>query len=284
MAVFALVQKTGFYDYSMSLEDVFKSSMLSIFNPVTSGLWWFISAYVVIMLFSPTLNKFLLSLNKKGLIIYLAICWFLWYSIATTMGAIYYSLGRTLFFYSCGSIVRIYFDSHVENRTQKKSFIPMGIAIISWILMAICEFQYCSLKAMESSVKVLLLGKLFSSIETVVFVPLCSVALLMAFVMLNIGQNLFVNKIAKATIGVYLIHESFSIRPLLWNGPLNILKGQYMNRLFPLFAIITPVCIYIICTVIELIRQATISPLILNLIEKERKQFVNNCLKDSKRK
>ena len=58
---------------SFAIKDVLKSLL-----PVTFSTWWFASAYIMLYLVSPFLNKFLYSIDKKTyqkIILLLTFCW-----------------------------------------------------------------------------------------------------------------------------------------------------------------------------------------------------------------
>ena len=62
-----------------------------------------------------------------------------------------------------------------------------------------------------------------------------------------------INLISSTTLGVYLIHDNDFIRKFLWNSWLNVPKYA-LNDNFLLFSIISIITIYIVCTIIELLR------------------------------
>ncbi|MGM9942814.1 MAG: hypothetical protein ACI31Q_01850, partial [Erysipelotrichaceae bacterium] len=84
-------------------------------------------------------------------------------------------------------------------------------------------------------------------------VLLISLSLFMAFVTLKMKYHKWINIIASATFGVYLIHDNTIIRSLLW---IDIFKNaQYQNSLMIIpYSIIAVVIVYVICTIIDLIR------------------------------
>lgn len=76
----------------------------------------------------------------------------------------------------------------------------------------------------------------------------------MAFVTIKIQYHKLINVIASATFGVYLLHENGIIRPLLWKTVL--VSTQYQNSLLLIpYSIVSVTLIYILFTVIDLLRQ-----------------------------
>ena len=78
----------------------------------------------------------------------------------------------------------------------------------------------------------------------------------------------WVNIVASATFGVYLIHDNGLIRQFLWS---DIFKNsQYQESVFLIpYSIIVVAIVYFICTIIDLLRQ--------RFIEKPFMVLVNRC-------
>lgn len=95
---------------------------------------------------------------------------------------------------------------------------------------------------------------------------LSALSLFMAFEKCNIGYNKWINITASASFGVYLIHDSNLIRPLLWHEVFKNAQFQDTLVLIP-YSIIVVALVYIVCTLIDLIRQ--------HIIEKPFICFVN---------
>ena len=73
----------------------------------------------------------------------------------------------------------------------------------------------------------------------------------------NIGYIKWVNIIASATFGVYIIHDSAIIRPLLWHELFK--NAQYQDSVFLIpYSIIVVAIVYVACTLIDILRQYTV--------------------------
>lgn len=94
-----------------------------------------------------------------------------------------------------------------------------------------------------------------------------AITLFMGFVTLKMNYHKWINMIASATFGVYLIHDSSYIRYYLWT---NIFKiNQYQDSTFLiLYSILVVFILYVSCTMIDLIRK--------KLVEKPYMLFVNH--------
>ena len=93
-----------------------------------------------------------------------------------------------------------------------------------------------------------------------------SLFIFIGFKNMKINDNAYINILAKATFGVYLIHDSNFIRPWLWNL---VNAGKYSNSWFIIvYSLIIVFLIYTICSIIELIR--------IKFIEKSYMRKINN--------
>ena len=110
-------------------------------------------------------------------------------------------------------------------------------------------------------------------------------SLFMVFEKCNIGYIKWINIIASATFGVYLIHDSNIIRPLLWQELFKNAQYQDSMLLIP-YSIIVVAIVYLICTLIDLLRQQIIEKPFMKLInhysktEIKSKEKVFNIIKN----
>lgn len=97
--------------------------------PLTFDLWWFASAYFMLYLISPFLNKLLKSLDKKDyqkMLVVLSICWsvfptFVGRSLQSN------SLLWFLFLYAVAGYIRIY---DIKNKVSGAKYIAISMGLI----------------------------------------------------------------------------------------------------------------------------------------------------------
>ena len=99
---------------------------------------------------------------------------------------------------------------------------------------------------------------------------LSALSLFMVFEKWNAGYIRWINIVATATFGVYLIHDSETIRYLLWHELFKNAQYQESIHLIP-YSIIVTAIVYVVCTLIDLLRQ--------QLLEKPFIVLVNHCSK-----
>ena len=94
---------------------------------------------------------------------------------------------------------------------------------------------------------------------------LISSTLFMAFATLKMRYHQWINVIASATFGVYLIHDHNLVRPFLW---LRVFKdAQYQDSLLLIpYSIMAAAMIYAVCTLVDLLRQQTVEKAYMKMV------------------
>ena len=85
------------------------------------------------------------------------------------------------------------------------------------------------------------------------FTLLSALCLFLGFRKLDIRCSKTINLIASATFGVYLLHENDFNRRVLWQGVFQTASFQNSPYLIP-YSISVVIFVYIVCTLIELLR------------------------------
>ncbi|MBQ5810321.1 MAG: acyltransferase [Clostridia bacterium] len=212
------------------------------FIPISTGRWWFVSCYVALFMLSPFLNKMIERLKKSEFRILLAVM-FVFLSVipsffvAVATADVGQSIAVFIFVYLVGAYIRLYEEDF------KSKFLCFGGAFLS--------------------LAILLVGRKYGFGEYRYLVHLIAfcVFLFLSFMHINI-QSRFINKCAKTTFGVYLIHENSVITFWLWNEIFAIQKFANTPWFIP-FSILSVVATFAVCAVIEYLRQISIEPLIM---------------------
>lgn len=216
--------------------------------PITYPGWWFASTYFMLYLIHPFLNKLLHGLNKtiyQYLILLLVLCW----SIIPTFTTQLFESNALLWFitlYVIAGYAKLYgFNVHVKSRHYFMLFTL--ILVLSYFV----------------SISFLLLGTRWNAlaVHAVDFfgmerlpILLISFMLFMTFATLKMNYNKWINIIASATFGVYLIHDSSYIRYYIWWNIFNI--NQYQNSIFLIpYSILVVFILYTSCTCIDWTRK-----------------------------
>ena len=235
--------------------------LIKVCLPITYPGWWFASTYFMLYLIHPFLNKLLHGLSKteyQYLILMMVLCW----SIIPTATTQLFESNSLLWFvtlYGIAGYVNLYGGN---QKLQSKHYFSLYFMVLIITYTVSTTFLFLGTKKEEWSTHAID----FFEIERLPIL-LMAITLFMGFVTLKMNYHKWINMIASATFGVYLIHDSSYIRYYLWT---NIFKiNQYQDSIFLiLFSILVVFILYVSCTMIDLIRK--------KLVEKPYMLFVNH--------
>lgn len=224
------------------------SNLLNSFFPITTSQWWFASTYFVLYLIHPFLNKLLLSLDRKTYQTILLVAGFCWCIIPTFAKSSYESnsLLWFVFIYSLSGYIKLYgFNPKLKNYHYAATVLTVSaLTYFSSVLISILG---------SKSDDFSLTSTYFYSTQSLP-VLVISVCLFMTFATTNIKNSRLINTTASATFGVYLIHENHYLRNIFWQTIFKNSSYQNSIMIIPV-SIVAVVSVYMICTVIELVRQ-----------------------------
>lgn len=235
--------------------------LIKVCLPITYPGWWFASTYFMLYLIHPFLNKLLHGLSKteyQYLILMMVLCW----SIIPTATTQLFESNSLLWFVTLYGIAR-YVNLYGGNqKLQSKHYFSLYFMVLIITYTVSTTFLFLGTKKEEWSTHAID----FFEIERLPIL-LMAITLFMGFVTLKMNYHKWINMIASATFGVYLIHDSSYIRYYLWT---NIFKiNQYQDSTFLiLYSILVVFILYVSCTMIDLIRK--------KLVEKPYMLFVNH--------
>ncbi|MBO6154384.1 MAG: acyltransferase [Lachnospiraceae bacterium] len=242
----------------------------SICLPATSGLWWFASAYIMLVIISPVLNKYLRKLSMAGWVLTLIVAWLLWYCLTGYLVTDYYTIFRAVFFYMLGGFFRLN-DIHINK------FVSLVVAIASWICSGFLNYiqfthMYDGLIPHASGLAYI--------IDLILAVPITVITTFSFFKEIRLAPNSFINTISATTFGIYLIHESFIGRLGIWYGILNVSQRQYPSRYYPLMACASIIGVFAACSLIDFCRMKFIEPIQYKIVDNLAKKTQKVLFKD----
>lgn len=217
---------------------------LKALMPITKAQWWFASAYFVMYLIHPYVNKLLHSFTREEYRKFL-LAVFLYWSIIPALTKSDFGANATINFvcmYSLAGYVRLYPEDF-----RKRNYILYGLAFIGINFLSAIVINVVS----KFSVFTMHGGYFFGMMRP--FTVLAVLSLMLFFRGLNIPNSKIINAIASATFGVYLIHDNNLVRPFLWHDLFRNASFQDSPYLIP-YSLAVIMAVYISCTVIELIR------------------------------
>lgn len=225
--------------------------------------YWFIKFYIVLYCISPFLNHFINSLEKttfQKLLICSSI--FLCILPAMTGGEFFsndgYSLYNFIFLYLIGAYIRKY---PMENNYILKKLSPKAyqlfliVTVLCFALLNLVTY-YCGLKISGINIYLDTISKYinYSSLNySNPFIMIQSIAYFLFFTTLKINSK-WIPKFSKLMLGIYFIHENNYVRKYLYSWlSLNSIRRE--NISFFIYMLAIAIAIFLVCTVIEWIRQ-----------------------------
>ena len=241
---------------SVGIKDI-----VTAFFPLTFSVWRFASTYFVMFLLHPFINKLLHALDKGQYRKLLVLLTVLWCVISTFLSSNYQAnqLCEFLYLYAIAGYFKIY---GVGDRLKSKHCFGW-FALFTALTYLSCLFFMIAGTKFESLSGFALYFYGRNKIPTI----LRAVFIFLAFIKMKPFYSKWINKIASATFGVYLLHDSPVLRKYFW-------IDLFKNASFQESAVIIPysigICIlvYIGCTVIDLIRQRLIEKPCMKLLFK----------------
>ena len=250
-----------------NIEFSIKSLITNCF-PILFKNYWFATTYIILYILSPFLNKIVKLLKKQDLK-KLIIVIFVMESILPTISLQNFSINSIIDFilmYMIASYIRFYSKDIILN---EKKVLIITIFIILTLVLGLD-----------------LLFPKFSSYYIFLFHRNSPIMIVIAFCIFLLFLNKsfyssFVNKIAKFTFGVYLIHDNPFIRNYIWN---NIFKtSQYANSPFLILHLfLTVIIIFVICILIDYIRYISLNKIMNIIAIKVEKIYLKLCSKEKK--
>lgn len=219
----------GFVPFTVS------SLVFSLF-PIFFNQYWFVTIYLILLVLSPYINVMIEHISKKHYLNLILILFFIdsiWQSIYIIENiGVHYGL----------SLVHFLFLYLVSAYIGKYGFVMKDFSKVVY-LAGFTLFVFIT--AASSYILSGSIGRLFSYNSPLVV--LSAYCLFLFFKKLSFQSNL-INKVSTYTFGVYLVHEHFLLRPIIWED-IGIIE-QVLNGSESLFAvklIVFSVFVFAVC-------------------------------------
>lgn len=253
--IIKLILDMVFYSYmigliciSLGLIEINKDNLIKILFPMIYGNW-FCVYYIALYMFIPILNYLMNKIEKKDLKKYLILV-FTFFSIITTITDNAYMLSNFATFillYMIGAYISLYIDYELN---KKRLYITTIILFtISLSTVAILYFTGIYLKKMNLVVYCnrYILG------NSSFFVIIPSIFLFLSFKNTKMNNKKYINYISSSVLGIYLIHDNFIIRNIIWN--IIVPNTVFFDKpYFFIFSLLKIIIIFIICLIIDKIK------------------------------
>lgn len=242
-----IAYSVGFQLYGSNYEFVL-SIIKMLFVPVSGSIWWFVTAYVLMMLFAPLYNRFLSRLNRTGILLLILFLLLFFYTLGS-FGSVFHDLEKAVFFYTLG----VYFRDYEGAEGKKALFLLCVIG--GGILKGVCQYITYAY-AISNTYDLILLKRVCSILNLLIAEPFLCFGIFGIFMGLSF-QSRIVNVIARHTFGIYLFHDTPIMRELIWIHWLQPYK--YYGK--PVFYLHVALCVSVVFGVgllVDLLREKTL--------------------------
>lgn len=218
--------------------------------PIFFHKYWFVNAYFVLLLVQPILKPFFQSQpRKKQLQLFLVFIFF--FSLSEITGTLlniegFYEPSQTfsiLIVAFGGNVLRLY-EKELHGKLFKYIISIFLITLILIVVRPIIVFYFGEKFAFSNS---FLIG--MNSINAILF----SMSFFIIITKLNMDSSKWIQKISKLTFDVYLIHDNYIMRPVIWTilfKNASWLSSDYLL----LIVIFEPIIVFIFCLMFGEIR------------------------------
>jgi surface polysaccharide O-acyltransferase-like enzyme len=263
-----------------------KNVLLSFF-PTILNKYWFVTAYLLIYILSPYINKFIKSLSKNQFKKLLVISLFIWGGIPTFFGIFYNTTEKILYYnrfiwllimYFVGAYLRLY-----SINMFKKNKYMIVTAITSFVMMLTSILVINKFTNLFEKIGTTELAYFWTPNNVLMF--LLSISIFGLFKNININSNKIINALASTTLGIYMLHDGL-LNKYIWKNIFNAsirLESKYSI----LYILGSSIIIFLVGFIIDFIRKIiekyTIKKLLCsnkyNAFEKNISKKVNNIMK-----
>jgi hypothetical protein len=232
---------------SSKILTIIKSFLL----PLSGGTWWFITSYTLLILIHPLINDFMNKLSKRQSLVFLAVFCIFWYALALVFKAPFFYLQRAVFFYSVGAFL-YRFNVLNNKRLGMKALITVVLTVI---YTCVAYFSVTFLATHRGTTAYRIVAVISDFINAGLLIPVLTVLIMMLICGLEIKTNRSINFVASTIFGIYLLHDSSIIRPVLWNEIVKADTVLYKMPAFPIVCLIVILTIFICGLLIDALRQ-----------------------------
>lgn len=240
------------------------------FFPVLSTHYWFVTAFIILMILSPFFNKLITAMDRRMYLLFLAVLVVAFFVLSGGFincfkGMVDGKLIPACVMYFVGGYIKKY--SH--NSLKKSSGRHLGAAILGYILLYAAIAATGIIGDSLNSEKLVSERNIWYRLGSplVLFI---NVELFLTFLCMKPTKNMTINSIASNTFGVFLIHQNIVVCWIVSQLCCTVYT-TYMEADSPklfLYAIASVAVVYIVCTLIDIVRQRTVEKLWIKEVEK----------------
>lgn len=252
-SIAVLLFATTTFGFSSISPALLKKSLIPL-TPVN----WFARAYLHLYLIFPLLNKLLFKYDRKIIRYIIGLLTAIFFVIPTikniALGGYLSSLFMFANFYLIGAYIRLYSNESLEKASIYGGFLGIFIIYASTIFFIITDGSKETIMS-------------YSSSGANLFVLMVAIGMFVFFKNINIRYRPIINGVAATTFAVYLIHDNDLIKNWLWHDVVGSV-GYYHSPYLILHMLLSAICIFAVCSLLDFLRIRFIEPYIMALANK----------------
>ena len=221
--------------------------------PVASGVYWFVTAYILLLLVAPYLNRFFLQLNKKEATSFLIGASVVAFGI-NYLSFFDLSLSNLVYFfifYLTGSYLRRFY--HPKKKINAKLIILTMVTILFYFLIIVIGEKTNH--------------HIFSDVTKLIspFTIIIATLIFLIALRINIPITPFINGLARCAFAVYLIHDNPLVRSYIYPRIFHAMTMRFSSPITLIIVMVfDTILIFMISLAIEWVRR-----LIMNHLKKD---------------
>ena len=257
IGIWAIWSICEIYKDNINWIDSIKEAKYAFF-PILTSHYWFVTAYLILMILSPFFNKLIFALNQTEYRCLLISVIMIFVILQGGFPNIFLGMsdGRLMpvfiMYLIAGYIKR--FSLQKKNNARKH----WTVALVFYLLL-FASFYLITLWGIKSGNQFILANRYFyRELNSPLIVVICT-EMFIAIMETDIAYNRLINTIASCTFGVYLIHSNRWMLEIL--SKIFPIYEEQRSLYILLHSIFAFLMIYVFCTVIDLIRGNTVGKL-----------------------
>jgi len=248
-----IIFRIGYVD----IYDVFSS-----FFPNIMCTYWFFTNYFMLYLLIPFINKLVSNLSRREYkkLLVISVVLFIFIPSFAIFRSSFSPFIYLVIYYLIGGYIKLYCNDLKYNNKYLFSGFCLFLTISALFFLI---FSKLSLNNEYFSKFVFS----FSDLKSV-FLFGCSLCLFLLFKQLNINNNKFINLLGSVSFGVYLFHDNFFMREILWGRLLKV-NDLVSSNLFLIYSLVIAFGIYMLVLLIDLGRKFIFNRLNINRLSEK---------------
>lgn len=248
--------------------ELIKENFLYSFFPIIFQRYWFVTAYVILLLFQPIIKHYLLNESRENQLKYF-IFFLISFSVVEWIGVLFNAYGyfepSEVFSFIIIALGGYLIKLYQKELHEKYLNVTIFIFLITLILILSKPFLLYYFRESFAFPTYFLIG--MASLNATFF----SMSIFVLILKIKIDKYSWITSISSLTFDIYLIHDNPFFRKLIWTVIFK--NNMYINNTwFPLIILLEPLTVFVVSLIIGRIR-LSIFNLADNFIREFRKKF-----------